>query len=89
MNYVSLWFAILKKVLQLSDLNRLMNLYQFWAHKLFPKIQFSDLVERVEKLCHSKRMHVRKSAVNPSQLPYLFRILGCFECLEGREWKTR
>ena len=44
---------------QLVDLNRLFSMYQFWAHKLYPKTQFSDTVNRIEKLCHSKRMHVR------------------------------
>ncbi|EJD02352.1 Swi3-domain-containing protein, partial [Fomitiporia mediterranea MF3/22] len=42
---------------ELADLNRLFSLYQFWAHKMYPKTQFSDTVNRVEKLCHSKRMH--------------------------------
>ncbi|KAH9856920.1 replication fork protection component Swi3-domain-containing protein [Lenzites betulinus] len=46
---------------ELQDLNRLMNVYQFWAHKLYPNTQFSDTVERVEKLCHSKRMNVALS----------------------------
>ncbi|KAH8116915.1 replication fork protection component Swi3-domain-containing protein [Phellopilus nigrolimitatus] len=46
---------------ELSDLNRLFSVYQFWAHKMYPKITFSDTVNRVEKLCHSKRMHVSLS----------------------------
>ncbi|PCH38010.1 Swi3-domain-containing protein [Wolfiporia cocos MD-104 SS10] len=41
-----------------SDLNRLLQVYQFWTHKLYPKMQFRDTVRQVEKLCHSKRMHV-------------------------------
>src|SRR5882762_10081140 len=44
---------------QTTDLNRLLQVYQFWAHKMYPKTQFKDTVDRVEKLCHSKRMHVR------------------------------
>ncbi|KAJ6630859.1 replication fork protection component Swi3-domain-containing protein, partial [Mycena sp. CBHHK59/15] len=40
-----------------SDLNRLLQVYQFWTHRLYPKTPFKDTVERVEKLCHSKRMH--------------------------------
>lgn len=44
---------------QLADLNRLFSLYQFWSHKMYPRTQFSDTVNRVEKLCHSKRMIVR------------------------------
>ncbi|CAE7215153.1 unnamed protein product [Rhizoctonia solani] len=46
---------------ELSDLNRLMQMYQLWAHKMFPKMQFQDTVERVEKLCRTKRMHVALS----------------------------
>ena len=46
-------------LIQVSDLNRLMNIYQYWAHQMYPKTQFSDTVQRVEKLCHSKRMMVR------------------------------
>ncbi|KAJ7097877.1 replication fork protection component Swi3-domain-containing protein [Mycena belliarum] len=40
-----------------SDLNRILNVYQFWTHRLYPKTPFKDTVDRVEKLCHSKRMH--------------------------------
>ncbi|KAJ7685237.1 replication fork protection component Swi3-domain-containing protein [Mycena polygramma] len=40
-----------------ADLNRLLQVYQFWTHKLYPKTPFKDTVDRVEKLCHSKRMH--------------------------------
>ena len=43
---------------QLQDLNRLFAVYQFWAHKMYPKLQFGDVVNRVEKLCHQKRLHV-------------------------------
>lgn len=45
--------------IQVSDLNRLLQVYQFWTHKMYPKTQFRGTVQRVEKLCHSKRMHVR------------------------------
>ncbi|KAJ7285779.1 replication fork protection component Swi3-domain-containing protein [Mycena rebaudengoi] len=40
-----------------SDLNRLLQVYQLWTHRLYPKTPFKDTVDRVEKLCHSKRMH--------------------------------
>jgi hypothetical protein len=45
---------------QQADLNRLMSMYQFWAHRMYPKTQFRDTVKTVEKLCHSKRMHVSR-----------------------------
>ncbi|KAI1795848.1 Swi3-domain-containing protein [Ganoderma leucocontextum] len=43
---------------ELSDLNRLFTVYQFWSHGMYPNTQFVDTVQRVEKLCHTKRMHV-------------------------------
>ncbi|CAE6422160.1 unnamed protein product [Rhizoctonia solani] len=54
-------FKVKGKGHELSDLNRLMQMYQLWAHKMFPKMQFQDTVERVEKLCRTKRMHVALS----------------------------
>ncbi|KAH7914681.1 replication fork protection component Swi3-domain-containing protein [Hygrophoropsis aurantiaca] len=54
-------FRIKGKGHEASDLGRLLQTYQFWAHKMYPKTQFGDTVERVEKLCHSKRMHVALS----------------------------
>ncbi|KAI0683693.1 replication fork protection component Swi3-domain-containing protein [Cytidiella melzeri] len=42
---------------ELSDLNRVLGIYQFWTHKMYPKGTFHDNVQRVEKICHSKRMH--------------------------------
>ncbi|KAK7693523.1 hypothetical protein QCA50_003091 [Cerrena zonata] len=44
-----------------SDLNRALTMYQFWTQRMYPKMQFKDTVQRVEKLCHSKRMHVALS----------------------------
>ncbi|EGN95973.1 hypothetical protein SERLA73DRAFT_170413 [Serpula lacrymans var. lacrymans S7.3] len=44
-----------------ADLKSILQIYQFWTHKMFPKTQFRDTVDRVEKLCHSKRMHVALS----------------------------
>ncbi|KAL6300563.1 replication fork protection component Swi3-domain-containing protein [Sparassis latifolia] len=38
------------------DLNRLLQVYQFWTHKMYPRTQFRDTTQRVEKFCHSKRM---------------------------------
>ncbi|KAG8766935.1 hypothetical protein FRC15_006006 [Serendipita sp. 397] len=39
-----------------EDLDRLLSIYQFWAHNMFPKTQFRDTVERVERVCRSRRM---------------------------------
>ncbi|KAJ3520848.1 hypothetical protein NMY22_g12563 [Coprinellus aureogranulatus] len=46
---------------EISDLNRLLGIYQFWTHGLYPKTQFRDTVARIEKLCHSKRMQAKLS----------------------------
>ena len=45
-------------MLQAADLDRLMDLYQLWAHKMFPKTQFRDTIEKVERVCRQKRMLV-------------------------------
>jgi len=34
-------------------------MYQYWAHQMYPRHTFNDTIERVEKLTHSRRMHVR------------------------------
>ncbi|KAG2157167.1 replication fork protection component Swi3-domain-containing protein [Suillus clintonianus] len=54
-------FKVKGKGHELSDLHRILQVYQFWSHRLYPKTPFKDTVERVEKLCHSKRMQVRLS----------------------------
>ncbi|KAJ7219324.1 replication fork protection component Swi3-domain-containing protein, partial [Mycena pura] len=40
-----------------AHLSRLLQVYQFWTHRLYPKTPFKETIDRVEKLCHSKRMH--------------------------------
>ncbi|KIY52121.1 Swi3-domain-containing protein [Fistulina hepatica ATCC 64428] len=51
-------FRIKGKGHEESDLIRLLNVYQHWAHRMYPRTQFRDTTERVEKLCHSRRMAV-------------------------------
>lgn len=46
------------KGLQVEDLDRLLGIYQFWAHNMFPRTQFRDTVDRVERVCRSRRMQV-------------------------------
>ncbi|TIC20606.1 Swi3-domain-containing protein [Wallemia mellicola] len=41
---------------EIEDLKKLLSYYQLWAHKMFPKTQFSDTIEKVEKMCHQRRM---------------------------------
>ncbi|CAA7271659.1 unnamed protein product [Cyclocybe aegerita] len=54
-------FKIKGKGHEATDLNRLLQVYQYWTHQMYPKTQFQDTVERVEKLCHSRRMTVALS----------------------------
>ncbi|KAF5330897.1 hypothetical protein D9619_005630 [Psilocybe cf. subviscida] len=54
-------FKIKGKGHEAADLSRLLQKYQYWTHQLYPKLQFQDTVERVEKLCHSRRMNVALS----------------------------
>ncbi|KEP55307.1 replication fork protection component Swi3 [Rhizoctonia solani 123E] len=44
--------------------------HELWAHKMFPKMQFQDTVERVEKLCRTKRMHVALSQWRDMDKPH-------------------
>ncbi|KAG7092516.1 hypothetical protein E1B28_008867 [Marasmius oreades] len=54
-------FRVKGKGHEATDLNRLLQVYQFWTHRMYPKSQFSDTVERIEKICHSRRMNVKLS----------------------------
>lgn len=54
-------FKLKGKGREAEDLTRLMRIYNFWAHKLHPKLKFHDTVVRIEKLCHTKRMQVALS----------------------------
>lgn len=58
-----------------------MQIYQFWSHKMYPKGYFSANVQRVEKLCHSKRMIVRCTFTFETRyLTYLYaECPGCME----------
>ncbi|KAK0459803.1 replication fork protection component Swi3-domain-containing protein, partial [Desarmillaria tabescens] len=50
-------FRIKGKGHEEADLNRLLQRYQYWTQRMFPKTQFTDTVAKIEKLCHSKVMH--------------------------------
>ena len=41
-----------------SDLKLLMSRYEHWAHRLFPKMTFQDVLERIEKLAVHKEVKV-------------------------------
>ena len=72
---------------QTSDLHRLLQVYQYWTHRMYPKTQFKDTVDRVERLCHSKRMHVRN--ILPCSRPFLIILSGLSKCLARRSEGSR
>ncbi|XP_033634504.1 TIMELESS-interacting protein-like isoform X2 [Asterias rubens] len=39
---------------EVGDLNRLMSTMEHWAHRLFPKMPFDEVIERIEKLGRKK-----------------------------------
>ncbi|KAF3908715.1 hypothetical protein ABW20_dc0102584 [Dactylellina cionopaga] len=45
---------------EISDLGRLLKFYQIWADNLFPKAQFKDVIEIIEKLGASRGMHRKR-----------------------------
>lgn len=61
-------------LLQAANLAQVMEMYQMWSHRMFPKMQFRDTAERVEKLCHSRRMMVRTRAVTMLQSFHSLRL---------------
>ncbi|KAJ1968881.1 chromosome segregation in meiosis- protein [Dispira parvispora] len=53
-----------------ADLAKLMQFYQLWAHRLFPKLAFPEFIAQAEKVCTQKRLRVhldewRKPAPEP------------------------
>ncbi|WVW78555.1 hypothetical protein I302_100511 [Kwoniella bestiolae CBS 10118] len=62
-------FKVKGKGHETQDLRNLLNMYQMWAHGMFPKGDFQHTVNRVEVICRSKRMESAlkgyKEAFNP------------------------
>ncbi|KAK9894364.1 Swi3-domain-containing protein [Cystobasidium minutum MCA 4210] len=49
-------FKIKGKGHEEDDLRRLMNVYQLWAHQMYPAGSFRDTITQVEKLCKKRAM---------------------------------
>ena len=47
-------------MVQFTDVERLLNLYQLWLDDLYPKAKFADGLAMIEKLGHSKRIQVMR-----------------------------
>ena len=65
----SLCFAVFSFIfiqyVQASDLKVLLQCYEHWAHRLFPKFPFENVVNQAEKLGHKKLVQVRINNYSP------------------------
>ncbi|KAF7792967.1 hypothetical protein EIP86_004070 [Pleurotus ostreatoroseus] len=43
--------------------HQLMQIYQFWSHKMYPNNRFEANVQRIEQLCHTRRMVLVQNSV--------------------------
>ena len=43
---------------EFSDLNLMMAKYEYWAHRMYPKMRFKDVIERLEKLGEKREIRV-------------------------------
>lgn len=43
---------------ELNDLNKMMGVMEHWAHRLYPKMPFDELIDRVERLGQKKQVQV-------------------------------
>lgn len=50
---------------QAEDLRLLMQKMENWAHRLFPKLQFEDFIDKVEKLGAKKEVQVGQTYGHP------------------------
>lgn len=44
---------------EFRDLDLLISKYKLWAHRLFPKMTFEEVLERIEKLVEKKEVKVK------------------------------
>jgi hypothetical protein len=53
--------------------------YEYWSHRLFPKMKFNDVVERLEKLGEKREVkvnfHKNYFKLNCSNLDHLTKLL--------------
>ncbi|OCF40934.1 hypothetical protein I317_05293 [Kwoniella heveanensis CBS 569] len=49
-------FKVKGKGNEAKDLRNLLNMYQMWAHGMFPKGDFAHTINRVEVVCRTRRM---------------------------------
>lgn len=49
---------------QAEDLQRLMHKMENWAHRLYPKLQFEEFIDKVEKLGKKKEVQVGRGSLS-------------------------
>jgi hypothetical protein len=47
-----------------EDLAKLIRFYEHWAYTLYPRVSFTAVIERVERLCSDKRLKVSKCRIS-------------------------
>lgn len=53
---------------ELSDLDKLVQYYQIWAHRLYPRARFRDFIAMIEKEGHRRRMQsVRRQYIDETK----------------------
>ena len=55
---VNLLLSLFIFMCQAEDLKTLIRHMEHWAHRLFPKLQFEDFIDRVEYLGNKKEVQV-------------------------------
>ncbi|XP_041464498.1 chromosome segregation in meiosis protein 3-like [Lytechinus variegatus] len=70
---------------EVSDLDRLMRVMEHWAHRLFPKMPFDDVIERIEKLGSKKPVQtcIKKIRLDMPLLDEDFVTRGGEDVIEG------
>lgn len=61
---------------QAEDLQRLMHKMENWAHRLYPKLQFEEFIDKVEKLGKKKEVQVGRAC----SAEYLMKCTCFLKC---------
>ncbi|CCG84056.1 protein of unknown function [Taphrina deformans PYCC 5710] len=54
---------------ELQDLGKFIEMYQFWAHDLFPKAKFRDALKMISKVGKTKKMKAQRRQIIDDILP--------------------
>lgn len=76
---------------QVEDLRLLMQKMENWAHRLYPKLQFEDFIDKLEKLGSKKEVQVGYTyaiCLQPVSLKCLFSKLVLLNVIDLSEEDT-